>query len=353
MKKTIPILAAIAVFLVLICVVQSKKLGKQETQVSSLNQELTEKSKRLDEIQAKAATPIAMPENVSSEQPATPAEPPEPRVKPNHPPRVSEVSEPAPATEIAPSADDVGSSKSTNGVSAFSKMISQMMQDPEAKKMLREQQRMALDQMYSPLIKRLAMTPEESDKLKNLLADQMMEGSAMLFGNQGSSRGSEALASVASAQTDLDNKVKELLGDDRYAEYKDYQLTVGERMQLSQFKQMLGDNPLTDQQTEQLLSIIKAEKKNVAGPNGEAFSGLTSNSKASMDAILADDTAMEKLLQTQNDLNDRVYQRANEVLSPDQLTAFGKFQTNQAAMMRLGVTMARKMFSDGGAEQGK
>jgi hypothetical protein len=56
------------------------------------------------------------------------------------------------------------------------------------------------------------------------------------------------------------------------------------------------------------------------------------------------DDSMEKLLQAQTEVNDRVYQRANEVLSPDQLAAFGKFQTNQTALMRVGVTMARKMF---------
>jgi len=80
--------------------------------------------------------------------------------------------------------------------------------------------------------------------------------------------------------------------------------------------------------------------------NGDTLSGLSGNGKAMLDA-LGSDESIEKLIQAQNDLNDRVYQRANEVLSPDQLSAFGTFQTNQAALMRMGVTMARKMFGPG------
>ena len=53
----------------------------------------------------------------------------------------------------------------------------------------------------------------------------------------------------------------------------------------------------------------------------------------------------EKLLQTQETVNLRVYERAREVLSADQLSAFGRFQTNQLQMMRMGMTMARKFMT--------
>ena len=41
-------------------------------------------------------------------------------------------------------------------------------------------------------------------------------------------------------------------------------------------------------------------------------------------------------------MNQRVYERAKAVLSPEQLNGFGRFQTNQLQMMRMGMTMARK-----------
>ena len=42
-------------------------------------------------------------------------------------------------------------------------------------------------------------------------------------------------------------------------------------------------------------------------------------------------------------MNQRVYERAKDLLSPEQLNAFAKFQTNQTQMLRMGLTMARKM----------
>jgi hypothetical protein len=355
MKRLIPILAGVAVFLTIICVVQSKRLGKQESQVSSLNNELTEKSQRLDEIQ-RTNVVIAEP----SVAQASPAEPPQTENAQPVKQRAQSVARqlPAVSAQAEPSAESASSgqekdSKSSGEESAFAKMLSKMMQDPDTKKIIRDQQRLTMDQLYSPLVKQLGMNAEESDKFKDLIADQAMESSATLFASSSPSNRTEAVASATASQTTLDTKIKELLGEDRYAQYKDYQLTVGERMQLTQFKQMLGENPISDQQTEQLLAIMKEEKKNVAGPNGDAFSGLSGNGKAMLDALGSDDS-MEKLLQAQNEVNERVYQRANEVLSPDQLTAFGKFQTNQTALMRMGVTMARKMFGSdktGGGEK--
>lgn len=70
-----------------------------------------------------------------------------------------------------------------------------------------------------------------------------------------------------------------------------------------------------------------------------------------MEAMFSGD-ATEKLLQSQESINQRVYERAGELLSETQLAAFGKFQTNQLQMMRMGMNMARKFMtpdSSGGA----
>ena len=58
---------------------------------------------------------------------------------------------------------------------------------------------------------------------------------------------------------------------------------------------------------------------------------------------------VDKILQNQEVIGQRVYERARTVLSDSQLAAFGKFQTNQMQMMRMGMNMARKFMSpDGG-----
>ena len=64
---------------------------------------------------------------------------------------------------------------------------------------------------------------------------------------------------------------------------------------------------------------------------------------------------MEKLLESQGSVNQRVTERARTVLSTDQWESFSRYQTNQMAMMRLGLSTARKFLApdrlQGGATQ--
>ena len=123
-------------------------------------------------------------------------------------------------------------------------------------------------------------------------------------------------------------------------------------MQLSQFKQQSGDLALSDQQTEQLLLVMKEEKQ--AANSSGAFSGSGQN-QASIEAALSDEQ-MQKFLAAQEGVNQRVYDRAQTILSPEQMTSFGKFQTNQLAMMRMGFSMTRQFLSpakgEGGSDAG-
>jgi hypothetical protein len=113
---------------------------------------------------------------------------------------------------------------------------------------------------------------------------------------------------------------------------------------LNQFKQQSGtDYTLTDPQTEALLAIMKEEKKNVAATTGLPLSDANKD-PAKLQALLADGK-VDELLQGQDTLSQRVYDRARSILSPDQLNTFGRFQTNQMQMMRMGMSMAKKMFA--------
>jgi hypothetical protein len=52
-------------------------------------------------------------------------------------------------------------------------------------------------------------------------------------------------------------------------------------------------------------------------------------------------------MESQETINQRVYDRARNLLTPAQLDSFGTFQTNQLQMMRMGMSMAKKMFAPG------
>lgn len=125
-------------------------------------------------------------------------------------------------------------------------------------------------------------------------------------------------------------------------------------MQFNQFKLQTvnGEGALTDQQTEALLVLMREEKQSVAAASGQPNPGAGQEA-ANMQAMLSGEQT-DKLLQTQELVNQRVFERARSVLPENQLSSFGKFQTNQIQMMRLGLSMAKKMFApDSGAAPAK
>ena len=86
------------------------------------------------------------------------------------------------------------------------KMISKMMQDPDTRKFIREQQRMMMDQMYAPLVKQMGLTPDEAAQFKDMLADNGMkaaEQATSVFGGSGSTNRTEMLSSLTAATEEL------------------------------------------------------------------------------------------------------------------------------------------------------
>jgi phage terminase small subunit len=248
---------------------------------------------------------------------------------------INQASSPAPSNSSA-IIEDAKSEKN-----AFGKFISQLMQDPEARKFIRDQQRMMMDQLYAPLFKQMGLMPEEAEKLKDFLADRQLEGAeqaSSLFVGSATNR-AETLNALNADQQEADKQVRQFLGESRYALYKDYQQTIGERAQLIQFKQQMagGQNPLTDQQLEQLLALMREEKENVAAATGQPLSG-TGHDEANLQAMLSGDQT-EKLLDAFETVSKRTYERASGLLLPDQLTVFGRFQTNQLQAMRMGMKL--------------
>jgi hypothetical protein len=241
--------------------------------------------------------------------------------------------------------------KSASDKNPFGNLLAKMMEDPDTRKMIREQQRTMIEQLYSPLVKQLGLQPDEAEQFKDLLADNMIkaaEKATSMFGGDSATNRTEMIARLTEEQKSFDELVRGFLGESRYAQYKDYQQTVGERTQLNQFRQTMGnENALSDQQTDQLLAFMREEKQAVAAAGGMAsFDG---QDPATMQAMFSGE-GIDKLLQNQEAIGKRVYERARGVLSETQLTAFGKFQTSQLQMMRVGMSMARQFMSpEGGA----
>jgi hypothetical protein len=330
MKNTIIIILTVATLtLSALVIIQWRKVDEQRNQNATLQAESEQQARQMADV--KATEELSQKQRTEAvEQASRLAE--KVRVQP-----------PVPSTVLKADGDTEKESKESKN--AFS-AIAKMMDDPEMKKMMREQQKLILDQLYSPLVKQMKLTPEETEKFKEMMADNTVKNaSAATSLMDGSTNRTERLAALSDSQKEFAQQLKDFLGEDRYKQYEEYQETAGERMQLNQLKQQLAgsDNSITDQQMEQLLGFMREEKKNVAANTGTALTNPQSD-PAQFESLLTDEGA-EKYLKAQETANLGVYERAKSVLTQPQLDAFKKYQDNQLSMARMGFTMARKFMS--------
>ena len=329
-------LTVTTISLAVVCVAQYRKSSGQQTQAAALQSQLEAASEQLETLHAAQKRADQQRHELMGQAEELAAQ-----LQVQH---LVETNVTAPAPPPLAPVSEVGKAADEKG--GLGKMISKMMQDPTTKKFIQQQQRMMMDQMYGPLVKQLGLTPEEATQFKDMLVDNGMkaaEKATSLFGDSASTNRTEMLSSLTTEQKSFDDQVKALLGDDRYAQYKDYQQTVGERALLNQFKQQAGsDYNLSDPQSEALLAFMKEEKKNVAASTGLPL-GDSGQDPAKLQGLMADDK-VEQYMQAQETINQRVYDRARTILSPDQLNTLGKFQTNQLQMARMGMGMMKTMF---------
>jgi hypothetical protein len=340
MKNTITLLAVVvAAALAAVCVVQSRKSATHQQQVAALQGELNATAQQVEDLQAAQKRAERQRRELAGQAEELAAQ--------LQGRQAVEVAVPAPVpTQAAPPPAAEGATPGEEK-GGLGKMLSKMMQDPDMRKFIQNQQRMMMDQMYAPLVKQMGLTAEESTQFKDMLADNAMKAAdkaSSIFGGLSPTNRTEVFSNLTAEQKSFDEQLKAFLGDARYAQYKDYQETVSERAMLSQFKQQAGsDYNLTEPQTEALLTFMKEEKKSVAAATGLPL-GDAGQDSARFQALTSDDKVGE-ILQAQQTVSQRVYERARTILSPEQLETLAKFQTNQAQMIRMGITMVKKTFA--------
>jgi len=229
-------------------------------------------------------------------------------------------------------------------------MVQKMMKDPAMREMMRSQQQSAIKMMYGGLLKEMKLTPEEKEKFMGILTDVQMktiENAQGIFGGGGDGVDVAAQTqSIAELKKQSDVEIKELLGEERNTQFKDYQANLGERMQIDQLQTRLQSEnlPLQDQQAAQLLDAMKQEKTAVPPP----IPSDAEQNPAKLKELMTSDN-IDKQIQWMNDYNRRVFDRASQFLTPEQLKSYREMQEQQASMQQMGLKMARGMFGKGAA----
>jgi hypothetical protein len=335
-NKFVVLIALAAVVLAGLCLFQWRRTNEQKQRIAALQQavEETEQQRateraRLQRVEKQRTSLSSEAQNLATEVQSLQRS-------------LAEAPKPAavPANKVEPAS--AGPVKEGMGG-----MLSKMMADPALKKMVREQQKTMMDMMYGSLIKEMALSPDETAKFKDLLLDKQMkameQGMAMLKGGGDDADKTEAIKTLSEEQKSFDAQMKEFLGEGRFAQYQEYNESLGQRMVLNQFQQQsaASDFPLRDDQTKQLLQVMKEESKNfkaALNPTDAATSEQVRQFK-----MMSSDEEMNTFFDQQEQANQRVLERSRSILSPEQLNSFGTFQTNQLNMQRFSINMARQM----------
>jgi RNA polymerase sigma factor (sigma-70 family) len=237
-----------------------------------------------------------------------------------------------------------GASASSGGLTNVKKnMLAEMMKNPEMIKALREQQSMTIKLQYGPLARQLNLSPEQTDSLYQILTDKTVRvlesSSATLSGGNPN----DAAQTATDLAKETESALQALLGDAGYKAYQDYQSTVADRTLLNSIKSNFVDNPLSDEQQQQLLQVMTSSRQSVAGLNPPDLSQLSPEDRLAKAG---------QFLQQQEQINQQVLAQATGFLSPDQLQTLGASQSNLLSLQKAGMAMAQKMFGSAATTQG-
>jgi RNA polymerase sigma factor (sigma-70 family) len=196
--------------------------------------------------------------------------------------------------------------------------MAKLMNAPGMKEYIRQAMLEKFRSMYEVLFQELKLTPDQAQKVVELMGDRASKALATLSAPPGSAE--HAAASQANAESDrqVAAEMRSMLGETGYERFKDYSLEIPARTTLALLKPRLGDAQLSEEQSTRLLQVIKAEPQEltqgiIGGPD-KAFGG----SQAEIDHFL----------QQVTESNQRILQQAAGFLTPDQLNGLNAVLTN-------------------------
>jgi RNA polymerase sigma factor (sigma-70 family) len=172
--------------------------------------------------------------------------------------------------------------------------------DPATRDMLNQQARREIKLRFADFFAQLRLTPDQ------------IETFAQNYANSGLG------PTDAQSEPSLEKRLRSLLGDSGYDQFKQFEKEVPARATVSQLNSQLGANQLTGEQSSRLLQIVKAEPYDLTyGIEGDLPDGV----RGSPDEV-------GQYLQKVADSNQHIAQQAAAFLAPDQLTALNTILSN-------------------------
>ena len=237
------------------------------------------------------------------------------------------------------------SPKEENKQPDFTAGLADMMETPEMQDMMRVQlENTLVNPVYGNLIKEFNLNDMDSEVFRNLLTEKVManyEAGMQMLKGVDKEKKEEIDNATREQKESVNSMIKELIGEENYEKYEDYQQTETERMMCSQFNNLLTTkgNNLTPEQNENLVDIMYEERKSEA--NFPEYIELESITPENLN-----EETLRKYLNQQEKINKRTSDRVQSILTVEQIKAFESFQFNllrqQEAQMKMGMSMFKK-----------
>ncbi|MGO8678218.1 MAG: RNA polymerase sigma factor [Limisphaerales bacterium] len=240
---------------------------------------------------------------------------------------------------------EVGRLRQENAELGATNALSKATATPEARKMLRDMQKLGMSAIYKAYTQQAKLTPEQTDKLNDLLADHIMDGIGQVTA---ALRDKPALEEInrlfASQDTALQQQIEALVGQDGLAQYNDYTKNLLATLSADKFKEMLsGTDAEKDQKASQLRQLIQQGTQTVV-----ANAGLPADYQTVPMlnlANIASEQQAEQSLKVLDDIYQSAAAGAGSFLSPAELAKFQEFRTTALSNSRGALSMNRAVMA--------
>ena len=226
----------------------------------------------------------------------------------------------------------------TDGPAIMLSEVAAMMQEPEFQDMMRSQQKLVMDQFYGELFRALDLDPQKLAEFKDLLASRMLAGMDLgmsMFGQDGAPDRETLMNAFQEAQAQVNESIRELLSEEEYELFEQYEATQAERTQVDMFKQSLPPDLTLNWEQEDALILAMHEESQAAGnpPGMDPTMGGLPPEGFDSDAMIS---SMEQM-------HGRYVQRAADILNDQQLSQFEASLQQQRNMQAMSMRMMQRM----------
>jgi len=248
-------------------------------------------------------------------------------------------------SEVLKLRGEVGALRQEKAIAAGQSALNKLTANPEARKALRDQQKMGMTALYSDLAKRLSLTPDQTGQLNDLLADHVMDSIDLITQalHDKDTRG-QIDQLFATQDSALRDQLQALIGADGLAQYQDYTKNLLSTVTAAQFAGSLTGDPATvaDKKNQLMQAMQQATQSALAAAGLPAdyqtipmlnFANIASEEEAAQSLPLLDS------------IYAQVAANAGTFLSADELNKFQEYRTNAIKSSQTTLLMNRNMMA--------